>query len=304
MRSLPENSDTNRSGSECSASEIAARRSPAAQPSVRSCSNATPASESVMPVALSSCRVSSGEKRRSESRSSVSRPASRRRCRPSPGSSRVPSSTRSSNGSRVRNSSSQRSASADSSSWRSSITSTARPSSKSKLDSSCSTRALPRKLGDGLTRSTNPSPATPANASITESQNRCASCSPRSTDTHATRSPRPSGFRPTTAAAPTCHSREARRAEPHRPGEPLTISLAAPRAGQAPVAPGGARAWRGVSVAVNPSGPACKAPCLGRPGSRNPFTRAEHLTCREVCQGGGGGRAARTGPRPFHGRPH
>ena len=55
VRSLPENSRTNRSGSGCPASEIAASRRPAAQPSVRSCSSATPASDSAIPDASSSC---------------------------------------------------------------------------------------------------------------------------------------------------------------------------------------------------------------------------------------------------------
>ena len=91
VRSLPENSLTKHSGSGCSASEIAASRSPAAQPSVRSCSSATPASERATPASLSSSRVSSRENRRAVARSSVERPATRRRCSPSPGSARVTS---------------------------------------------------------------------------------------------------------------------------------------------------------------------------------------------------------------------
>ena len=52
VRSLPENSRTKRSGSGCSASEIAASRRPAAHPSVRSCSSAEPLGGQLDPGSL------------------------------------------------------------------------------------------------------------------------------------------------------------------------------------------------------------------------------------------------------------
>ena len=74
MRSVPQNSRTKASGSGWPASEPAASRSPAAQPSVRSCSDSTAASDSAIPDASSSSRASSTEKRRSSARSSVKLP--------------------------------------------------------------------------------------------------------------------------------------------------------------------------------------------------------------------------------------
>ena len=192
MRSLPENSATNRSGSGCPASAIAARRNPATQPSVRSSSSARAASGSSIPAASNRSRASGGEKRRSAARSSMSEPASRNRCRPSCGSRRVASTTRNSPGSRASSSSSCASASAELSSCRSSITSTHLPSSEARSDSSRPTTASPSKPGAAPSRCTKPSrPTAPLNASITASQKRWASRSPRSTDTHATRSRSP-----------------------------------------------------------------------------------------------------------------
>ena len=85
--------------------------------------------------------------------------------------------------------SSQPSASAERSSCKSSTTSTTGRSTAARSASSRSTTASPRKLGEGATRSTDA--ATPASASITDSQKRCASRSPRSTETHPSDSSRP-----------------------------------------------------------------------------------------------------------------
>ena len=123
MRSLPENSAANRSGSGCPASDSAASRSPAAQPSVRSYNRASAESESGIPAAANSARASSRVKRRSSARISVSSPSSRNRCRPSRRSRRVASTNRSPAGARISSSSSWRSASAERSSCTSSTTS-------------------------------------------------------------------------------------------------------------------------------------------------------------------------------------
>ena len=85
----------------------------------------------------------------------------------------------------------------DCSSCRSSMTSTTGCSSERRSDSSRSTTAWPPKAGVAATRSTNPSrPPRRRAASMTDSQKRCASCSPRSTETHATRSASPSACDP------------------------------------------------------------------------------------------------------------
>jgi hypothetical protein len=76
--------------------------------------------------------------------------------------------------------------------------------------------AKPRSGIDAL----HTSAATPS-ASISESQNRCASRSPRSTDTHATRSCCP--HQSTSAPAPSCRCRPARRPRLPRP-DPQPIS--------------------------------------------------------------------------------
>ena len=165
---------------------MAASRTPAGHPSVRSCTDCSPRSDTLIPVASRSARVSSSEKRRSGARSSASSPASRRRCRPSAGSSRVASTTRSPAGRRVTSISNHASASSEASSCRSSITRSSGSWSRSSSPRSRSTTGAPAKRGVGLTRSTTSSPAAVASASITWSQNRCASRSPRSTVTQAT----------------------------------------------------------------------------------------------------------------------
>ena len=139
-----------------------------------------------------SSRASPNAKARSGPRISMSSPASRNRCSPSRGSSRVDSTTRSSDGIRLRKRSSNRSACIEHSSFRSSITSNAGSSSDRSSIASRSTTRSPRKRGVGLTRSTHPSPLALASSSITDSQKRCSSRSPRSTETHAARSARPS----------------------------------------------------------------------------------------------------------------
>ena len=86
---------TNRSGSGWPASESAASRSPAAHPSVRSCSSATPSSDSTIPDACQQLARLVEREAQIGARISVSSPARRRRCSPSCGSSRVASTTRS-----------------------------------------------------------------------------------------------------------------------------------------------------------------------------------------------------------------
>ena len=184
LRSLPEKSRTNRSGSGCPASEIAARRRPAAQPSVRSRSSATASSLSSISLARSNSAASWAEKRSSASRISVRSPARRKRCTFSCGSERLVSTIRRPAGRRMMNSSSHPSASGDCSSCRSSITSTSGSSSKRRSSSSRSTTASPRNPGVGPSGSTEP-PRAAASALVTASQKCCASRSRCSTATHA-----------------------------------------------------------------------------------------------------------------------
>ncbi len=131
-------------------------------------------------------------------RISVSAPASRSRCSPSAGSSRVASTTRSSGGSSGQEAArADCSASAERSSCRSSITSTTGCSSECRSDSSRSTTASPPNAGvarDPLHQRVRPTAS--ASSSMTESQKRCASRSPRSTETQATRSASPRGLHP------------------------------------------------------------------------------------------------------------
>ena len=121
------------------------------------------------------------------SRSSVSSPASRSRCSPSRG--LLARGQHDAQPRRAGGRGSARatlSASAERSSCRSSITSTT--GSSSDRGPTAAARPPPRrwKAGDGLDALHEPAPPTaPASASTTDSQNRCASRSPRSTDTHA-----------------------------------------------------------------------------------------------------------------------
>ena len=94
-RSSPARSATNRPGWGCSRSDRAASRSPAAQPSVRRHSVSSSAPDSSTPWSASSAAVSSSEKARSASRTSVSWPATRSRCRASGGSARLATTRRS-----------------------------------------------------------------------------------------------------------------------------------------------------------------------------------------------------------------
>ena len=192
MRSVPQNSRTKASGSGWPASEPAASRSPAAQPSVRSCSDTTAASDSAIPDASSSSRASSTEKRRSSARSSVKLPSRRSRCRPRPSAARVTNTTRRCRGSRVRKSSSDASASSECSSCRSSMTRTAGSLSDRRSESSRSTStSLPTPTARPARAASAPPPVTPASASRTDRQNRCPSRSSRSTVDQPACSPSP-----------------------------------------------------------------------------------------------------------------
>jgi hypothetical protein len=106
VRSVPENSAANRSGSGCPASDSAASRSPAAQPSVRPCNRASASSGSSTPAASNSARASARLNRRSATRISVSSPSSRSRCSPTRRSCRAARTNRSSRGARNSKSSS------------------------------------------------------------------------------------------------------------------------------------------------------------------------------------------------------
>ena len=79
----------------------------------------------------------------------------------------------------------------------------------------------------------------PRNESRTESQNACGSCSPRPTDTHATRSPRPSAaihernrnVFPLPAGAETSTTRSAPVSSSNRPGRGINHDLIPEAAG-------------------------------------------------------------------------
>ncbi len=192
VRSLPENSAANRPGSGCPASDSAASRSPAAQPSVRSCNIPSAGSDSSTPAAANSSRASATLNRRSSARISVSSPSSRSRCSPSRRSCRVASTNRSSGGPRITSSSSWRSASSGPSSCASSITSQIGSSSGARSFSSRSTIAQPSRPGAAVSSRTSVNPAAvPRSASATEIQNRCGSRSWPCTGTHAAREARP-----------------------------------------------------------------------------------------------------------------
>ena len=142
-----------------------------------------------MSLASRSSRVSSSEKRRLSARISLSSPASRRRWRPISASSRVASTVVRFSGSRARSSLRQPSASSEDSSCRSSITRRTGSSSDSSAVSKRSSKAEPRKLGVGAIGSTSClRPVAAVIASTTPVQKCCASRSPGSTETHATRS--------------------------------------------------------------------------------------------------------------------
>ena len=192
VRSLPENSAANRSGSGCPASDSAASRNPAAQPSVRSYNDPSAGSDSAIPAASNRARASVRVKRRSAARISVSSPSSRNRCRPSRRSWRVASTNRSPAGARMSSSSSWRSASAERSSCTSSITSQTRSSSPPRSVSSRSTTAQPSRSGAAVRGRTSFDPAAVSrSAPSTDSQNRCGSRSSPCTGTHAAHAARP-----------------------------------------------------------------------------------------------------------------
>ena len=158
VRSVPENSAANRSGSGCPASDNAASRNPAAHPSVRSCSIITAESGSATPAASNISRASAAVNRRSASRISVSSPSSRSRCNPSRTSCRVASTNRSCGGARITSSSSCRRASSAPSSCRSSITSQIRSSSGARSVSSRSVIAHPSRSGAAVNTCTSVDP--------------------------------------------------------------------------------------------------------------------------------------------------
>ena len=237
-----------------------------------------------MPAAPSSCRVSSPEKRRSGPRSSVSLSDRRRRCSPSPGSLRVPSRTCTCEGSRAETAPASEAP----------RPTTARADRRSRapsapqqgeVDKSRSTTASPRKLGDGLTH-----PRTRRRRRLRTRRSPTA----RSAGHHARRArPKPRRparggprLRPTTAAAPTCHSRQARRPERPHPNEPLTTARRAPAADKTLAAPAGAPGFWRVGGGRS-TGPACNDSARpGRAATRDPrpATHAKHPTTHEACQ--------------------
>jgi hypothetical protein len=198
VRSVPENPAANRPGSGCPASDSAASRSPAAQPSVRSCSTARVGSSSSTPAPANSSPASATVNFKSPARISVSPPSSRSRCSPSRTSCRAAKTNRSSAGARMISSCSCRSA-PGSSSCTSSITSHSRSSSTARSLSSPSASAHPSSSGAGDTARTSPAPGpVRRSAPNTDSQNRCGSRSSRPAVTHATRPASP---------APAIHDR-------------------------------------------------------------------------------------------------
>ena len=213
-------------------------------------------------IASSSSRASSSEKRRSAAAQLVQLAREPQPMQPEPRAPRAWPARRAAAAAAGRGTARATArASAEHSSCRSSITSTTGSSSDRSSDSSRSTTASPWKAGDGLTRSTSPSPPTaPDSASTTDSQNRCASRSPRSTDTHATRPPA-RRHRPTSAAARSCRCPQARTPRRRRPAGVRQemeqwVAPDQPAFAGSMVRPGAARGWRSIHRAsrVLPAG--------------------------------------------------
>ena len=180
VRSVPENSEANRTGSGCPARASAASRSPAVQPSVRSHSSRSAWSGSSTPAAASSCPASARVNFRSPARISASSPSSRSRCSPSRMSCRAASTNRSCGGARITSSSSCRNASKEPSSCTSSMTSHSRSCKGARSASSRSTRPHASRSGAADTAWTSPVPRGGlAQRAATDTQIRCGSCSPR-----------------------------------------------------------------------------------------------------------------------------
>ncbi len=131
-------------------------RSPAAHPSVRSCSSSSAESPTGTPAAANRARASSSEKLRSSARISLTSPSSRKRGNPSRRSRRVTSTNRSSAGERINRSLSWRSASPERSSWRSSSTNHSGPSIAARSVSRRSTIASAFRSGFGVIASMAP----------------------------------------------------------------------------------------------------------------------------------------------------
>ena len=233
MRSLPPNSAAKRSGSGCPASDSAASRSPAAQPSVRLYSKSSAESDNATPAASSSARASVRLNRRSSARISVSSPARRSRCKPSRRSWRVTRTNRRAAGARMISSSSWRSASAEPSSCRSSITSQTCSSSAARSSSSRSTTVQPSRSGAAVSPRTSGAPgAVSRNAPTTGIHSRCGSRTSPGTETQAARPARPVAaiqdrsriVFPLPGGADTCTTRRARASRSKSPGRDTTPS--------------------------------------------------------------------------------
>ena len=166
--------------------EITARRRPAAQPSVRRSNAAAPASDKLTPDAASSSRVSLSVNRRSPARISTTSSASRSWCSLSGGSRRDDSTTRAEFG----RAASRRASCAERLS-RSQLVEIVDDQhdrlarlGQLRTDHLDQLLAVRRRGFASKDRSTLP---WLRSASRTADQNRCASCSSRSTDTNATR---------------------------------------------------------------------------------------------------------------------
>ena len=231
------------------------------------------------PLASSNSRVSSSEKRRSGPRISVSAPASRSRCSPSPTSSRVASTTRSAGGrpARKRSSRPQRLGRAQ---LVQVVERPARRAAPASAGRTAAARRPPRRRRPAWRRPAPPArPRRPRRraASTTESQKRCASRSPRSTDTQATRSASPSDSTQERSSAvlplPAGAHRRTTSPGPSAPTAGRTAGGAAPARARPAGAPAGAVGYQGRLRGASRERQ-CGAASLSRSGTRpNPGSR-------------------------------
>ncbi len=185
---------TNCSGSSRPWRLSAASRSPAAQPSVREHSADTSGGASDRPWASSSAPASLSVKASSAARISVSRPRTRSTCSGSAGSARALSTSRNWPGACSTRKLRSLRHSRERTMCRSSSTRiTGASSSASALTNSGMKLARESRTGGANAASAEPSPQTPAISSeaSTAAQKRAGSSSPVSSETHATRCPRP-----------------------------------------------------------------------------------------------------------------
>ena len=189
------------------------RRAAGRPPSPRSARAAAPRLRrtSVTPLALQQLARLLEREAQVGARISVSRAVEAQPVQPERRVLRVASTTRSCGGSAPGSARADAAPPRSRSSCRSSMTSTTRLLQR-RADRPAAARRRPRREtpASAPTRSTSPSsPTAPASASTTDSQKRCASRSPRSTETQATRGL--GGLRPRSAAAPSSRCRPERR---------------------------------------------------------------------------------------------